>query len=67
MDQFDDLARKVIQDVADQHAVFIAFVVAVDQGFELLGKVDSLGPVHLFEVIDRLGQQLLQELDLRVG
>jgi hypothetical protein len=46
---------------------FVALVVFVHQGLELLGEVDALDLVDLLEVLDGAFEELLEELDLGVG
>ena len=66
MDQVDHLIGESLQHLAAQDVLLIPLVVFVHQRLELLGEIHALHLVDLLEVIDRLLEQLLQQLDLRI-
>jgi hypothetical protein len=67
LEQVDHLIGKVLEHIAAQHVLLVPLVVFVHQRLELLGEVHALDLVDLLEILDGALQQLLEQLDLRIG
>ncbi len=65
--EVDDLIGEIFQHLTSEDILFAPVVVPLHQGFELFSKIHPLELIHLLELINGLGQQLLEQLDFGVG